>query len=302
MQAKPVYRTNWFCKWVFLFLGSGHMIKINKILNNNAVVSLDEAGNEVVIMGKGIAFKKRVEDFIEDEKIEKKFIFSPENTNEIINLFSSIPEKYIEITTAIVNLAEKTLNKELSKNLYFSLTDHIYSTIKRFEEGLSFTNPLLWEIKRFYIKEYEISLEALNIIYNFTNITLPNDEAGFIALHLVNAQLNQNSNTAYDITNIMQEILKIVRLNFKIEFNEESVNYYRFITHLKFFAQRILNKTTHENDKVDDLYNIITNNYSESFNTVLKIKEFINNKYDYILSNEEELYLTIHIEKIVHNE
>ncbi|HHX70770.1 MAG TPA: PRD domain-containing protein, partial [Gallicola sp.] len=206
-------------------------MKISKILNNNAVISKDKNDNEIVVMGKGIAFKKRVDDFLDDNQIEKTYIFSPENTKEIIKLFSSIPDVYIEITSNIISLAETTLNKSLSKNLYISLTDHIFSAVTRLEEGISFTNPLLWDIKRFYINEYEVALEALKIINEKIGTQLPEDEAGFIALHIVNAQLEQNENTVYEITNIMQEILKIVRLHFRIEFDEDSINYYRFITH-----------------------------------------------------------------------
>lgn len=274
-------------------------MKISKILNNNAVISKDKNDNEIVVMGKGIAFKKRVDDFLDDNQIEKTYIFSPENTKEIIKLFSSIPDVYIEITSNIISLAETTLNKSLSKNLYISLTDHIFSAVTRLEEGISFTNPLLWDIKRFYINEYEVALEALKIINEKIGTQLPEDEAGFIALHIVNAQLEQNENTVYEITNIMQEILKIVRLHFGIEFDEDSINYYRFITHLKFFAQRILNKNAYEDDKVDELYIIIKNNYPESYSAVEKIREFIKSKYKYTLNNEEELYLTIHIEKVV---
>lgn len=251
-------------------------MKINKILNNNAIISIDENKNEIVVMGKGIAFKKKVEDYIENEKIEKTYIFSPENTKEIINLFSSIPEIYIEITTNIINLAETTLGKELSKNLYFSLTDHIYSAVSRLEEGISFTNPLIWDIKRFYINEYEVALESLKIIYEQIRVNLPEDEAGFIALHLVNAQLDQNHNIIYDITGIIQEILKITRLHFGIEFDEESINYYRFITHLKFFAQRILNKTNYKDDNINDLYNIIKNSYPKSYSAVEKLESLLN--------------------------
>ncbi|HHX67103.1 MAG TPA: PRD domain-containing protein, partial [Gallicola sp.] len=68
---------------------------------------------------------------------------------------------------------------------------------------------------------------------------------------------------------------------------------------LKFFAQRILNKNAYEDDKVDELYIIIKNNYPESYSAVEKIREFIKSKYKYTLNNEEELYLTIHIEKVV---
>lgn len=81
---------------------------------------------------------------------------------------------------------------------------------------------------------------ALGIIEKKTGVLLPNDEAGFIALHIVNGQLDEDVHDMYEITKIMQEIENIVRYRFKIEFNEESAYYYCFITHLKFFAQRLV--------------------------------------------------------------
>ena len=37
----------------------GGIMKIRKILNNNSAVVLDDDGQEVVVIGKAIAFKKR---------------------------------------------------------------------------------------------------------------------------------------------------------------------------------------------------------------------------------------------------
>lgn len=51
-------------------------------------------------------------------------------------------------------------------------------------------NALLWETQRFYNHEYLIGKEALSIIKNRLIIDLPEDEAGFIALHIVNAELD----------------------------------------------------------------------------------------------------------------
>ena len=39
--------------------------------------------------------------------------------------------------------------------------------------------------------------------------------------------------------------------------------------------------------------------YEKSYNCVLKIKAFIEHEYSYNLSDEEQLYLIIHIERIV---
>lgn len=40
--------------------------------------------------------------------------------------------------------------------------------------------------------------------------------------------------------------------------------------------------------------------YKNAYQCVNQIEKFIENKYDYRLSNEEKLYLTIHIERVVY--
>ena len=47
----------------------GGIMKIRKILNNNSAVVLDDDGQEVVVIGKAIAFKKKVGEAINPKKI-----------------------------------------------------------------------------------------------------------------------------------------------------------------------------------------------------------------------------------------
>lgn len=46
---------------------------IEKVLNNNVVITRDERNQEMIVMGKGLAFKKKVGDPIFDSCIDKKF-------------------------------------------------------------------------------------------------------------------------------------------------------------------------------------------------------------------------------------
>ncbi len=46
-------------------------MKIWKALNNNVAVVLDEKGQEKIVMGKGICFKKGAGDSISDDSIDK---------------------------------------------------------------------------------------------------------------------------------------------------------------------------------------------------------------------------------------
>lgn len=273
---------------------------IEKILNNNAVVSLSDERSEIIVMGKGIAFGKKRGDLIDDDRIEKVFTLkNGDLTNKLKQLIEEIPIEYMAVSEDIIKFTKLQLGKSLNDTIYISLTDHIHYAVERFKKGLIIKNGLLWETKNLYKEEFQIGLEALKMIEQAFGVGLPEDEAAFIALHIVNAELNEDIGNIMAMTEIVQEILKIVKYHFLIEFEEESLNYYRFITHLKFFAQRLVNKEFYEDDRQDDLFQIVKTRYTDSYDCALKIKEFINKKYRYIITQDEMMYLTIHIERVV---
>ena len=298
MQAKPTKIIGGFC--LFLSLKGGEKVYIDKVLNNNAFISLDENNEEIVVMGKGIAFGKKGNQEVDLSGFKYKiFSNNDKNLNEkLISIVSDIPEEYLSITTKVVSLFEKQYNKKLNDIIYVSLTEHIHGAVERYKNGIQVKNPLILEIKRLFTDEYATGKSALEIIKQELEIDFEEDEAGYIAHHIVNAELNNDMSNIVNITKIMQEILNIIKYFFKVEFNEESVAYYRFITHLKFFAQRVFNNAIYNEDEAE-LFDILKEKYKESYNCVLKIKSFIEHEYSYALSDEEQLYLIIHIERIV---
>lgn len=273
-------------------------MQIEKILNNNVVTVINEQNIELVVMGRGLAFKKRRGDYLEEDKIEKIFTLSNQKlSDKLKTLLSEIPIEHMELSEEIINFAKLHLGKMLDDSIYVSLTDHISFALERFSKGMQIKNAMLWEIKKFYKEEYEVGKAALQIIHSKLGVMLPEDEAGHIALHLVNAELNEEMPNMVNITKIMNDILNIVKHHFRLEYDEESLAYYRFITHLKFFAQRLINGTPppdHENG----LFNLVKEQYKEAFASVEKIKIYIDKTYNRELTNDEMLYLTIHIERI----
>ena len=158
---------------------------------------------------------------------------------------------------------------------------------------------MLWEIKRFYNHEFLIGKEALTIIKKRLDIMLSEYEAASIALHIVNAQLNsRDMNDTLDITKMIQNILNIVKFHFNIELDEYSLHYERFITHLKFFAQRLVNGNYYE-DNDNELYEIIKAKYPNSYECTKRIEGFIKQKFNDKLTKEEKLYLIVHTARVV---
>ena len=277
-------------------------MRIDRILNNNVVIIKDENGEEQVVCGKGIAYKKKAGDLLSEKLINKVFVLKDtaqkQHFQEII---SEIPVEYIQITTEIVEMLTQTLERKLNAAIYISLSYHIYMAITRYLDGVVVKNSMLWDIKRFYEKEYQAAKKVWKMINQTFKVELPEDEIGFITLHIVNAEMdNENLKQTMEVTKLMQEISNIVRYYFSVEFNTESVYYYRFITHLKFFAQRLLTDKEYEDDQDNELFNTIRQKYRTSYKCVEKIAEFISRKYEKELSDEEKLYLTIHIERVIY--
>ena len=275
---------------------------IKRILTNNAVVIDDENQQEKIVCGKGIAFKKRPGMEIDEMSINQTFILEGGGEySRFKQLLKDVPLEYLELSSEIINMAKLEFAKKFKDNVIITLSDHLYVAIKRCREGMTISNPLLWDIKNFYEIEYDIGLRALELIKNKFHIQLPNDEAGFIALHIVNVELDEdNMDHIFQVTKVIQEIMTIVKYHFHAEFDTSNVYYYRFITHLKFFALRLLKDNQFNEDEENELLDVVKDKYCTSYECVLKIKDFLEKKYNYTLQEDEIVYLTIHVHRVVH--
>lgn len=274
---------------------------IKRVLNNNTVISTNSQGIDVLLMGKGVAFGKKKGEVLDISLVEKTFLLKDKGTqNKFTELLLNVPLEHVLVAEKIINFGKIKLGKNLNEIIYVNLTDHIHSAILRYQEGMILKNPLRWDIARFYSDEYAVGEKALDIVAKDLGVSFEIDEAAFIALHFVNAQLAQKDNLAYDIAEITKGIESVVKTYYRTEFDEESLDYYRFITHVKFFAQRLL-KGEHYDDEDDELLAILKNKYPSEYACALKIGEYVQANFQYELHATELLYLTAHIRRITKN-
>lgn len=273
---------------------------VEKVLNNNVVVSIDpKTKKEVILMGSGIAFNKKPGQQIDEKKIEKTFVVDDENLgNKIKKLINQIPEGIFEITDEIITHAIVELNTVLDKQIYVSLADHIAFAVKRFRSGIIIKNELLNEVRRVHKAEFKVSLWAVDYINEKLGIELPEDEAGFIALHFVNAGYRETTMKSITSTKIIKDILNIIKYNFAIELDEDDLNYDRLLTHLKYFAKRIVNNNQ-SNSTDSDFIKMISTTYPEAYECAVKIGDYILKNNDYYVNDDEIVYLTMHIQRVI---
>lgn len=273
-------------------------MRIQKAINNNIVWSTDASGKEVIVLGNGVGFKKSKGDSVDQARIEKVFYLSNDKMSQFEQLVKSIPLSSIKAAEKIIDYAKKQINIELNDNIYIALTDHLNYAIERKKQGIQFKNALLWEIKKYYPKEFSIGEEAVRIIEDDLNVKLSEDESGFFALHVVNAELPGDTSQGMDMPDIINDIVNLVKFTIKKDIKESSLSYERFITHLKFFLQRVI---AHQLYRAEDLpwAGELKEEYALAYKTALRIQSYVKAKLKYNISEEEITYLTIHIQRII---
>lgn len=276
------------------------MFTIKKVFNNNIAYVIDEASAEFILLGRGLAFQKKGGDLIDSAKIEKTFRLESEEINDKFSqLFRDVPLGQIELSVRIIEEAQKTLNKVFDDQIFISISDHISFALKRAREGLNLPNALLWEVMKFYPDEYAAALVAVERINYYENVTLSESEAGFIALHFVNADTSSDMmEHTVETTETIHDILKIVQLFFNVEFDEKSLNYIRFVSHIKYFVDRILNNTFYEESE-DSLFDLIVAKYPKEHLSVNKIENYIKKRFGKDLRPDEKVYFIIHVNRVV---
>ena len=111
-------------------------MKISKVINNNVLSAFDENGQEVVLMGRGLGFKAKTGDDIDESRVQK--VFCIENSalsRQFQEMISNIPMEHMQISADIISYAKNECGMELNQSIYVALTDHINFAIERYRSS-----------------------------------------------------------------------------------------------------------------------------------------------------------------------
>lgn len=277
-------------------------MRISKIFNNNCVSTVQE-DKELILTGSGIGFQKKINDEIDQSKIEKKFLVVDEHRVEFEQLINRLPIDYFETSRTIIEYAEEKLNEKLNDSINVPLTDHIANAVFRYKEGLHLPNLFLNDFKTFYPSEYEVSEWALNYINERLDVVLPEDELAYLTMHLVNAGSGKGVTHAQNTVYLVNEVTRIISEDLKLDLDKDSLSYQRLITHLKYLSQRVLGDSEDNNmmteDMEDDFSLLVIMKLKKFQPTITNIAAFILKKFKYQLSADERMYIGIHLHQLI---
>lgn len=267
---------------------------IKKALNNNVVVA-EKNGREYVLVGKAIGFNAGKGTKLSEVKVENRFVkeVKPEDDN-FDRILKDIDSEIVGISEEIIFLSEKKLNVKLSEAIHVSLPDHINFSIRRVEKGITIENPFLIELKAMYPQEYSLAEKALNMVNDRLQLELPEDEIGFICMHINAAIRQQAVSTSLAYTKKIGEIMALISSILKKEFDKNSMEYIRTVTHLNFMIERIMNNKTIKNNLLDNIKKDLYNEYAIAIKVAIKIENLLAIK----VPEDEIGYIALHLNRL----
>lgn len=276
------------------------MSRIKKVLNSSVILVEDKKNNEYIILGKGIGFGRKKGEIVDENSKNFQYFFpvNPEDLEQVTSIINEIPAHILNVTSKVIEKSKEMLKTKFNNNIYLLLADHINFAIYRYEKNIKIQNRLSWEIKSFYPEEYKAALWALNYINENLVVNLPESEAVNIAFHLINASNDESQK--YDSEKYAKTIGDIVKisieeLDYTIKNND--INYIRYTTHIKFLVERIFNGKMLENTN-EELYYLLKENNKIEYEIANKIKDYIYSKFDIILSDEEMIFIIVHLNRL----
>ncbi|MFT0848485.1 PRD domain-containing protein [Actinomycetaceae bacterium L2_0104] len=275
-------------------------MKISRIFNNNSVGVVLPDGREAVLVGPGLGWNKRRGDAVNEVQIEKRYILEQNQQSQgMRSILVSLPLEIVELTSAIARRLSQLHHIDLSPVVEIGLADHLAAAFERLDTRIELSNNLLFETKATYRREFEIALEVLEWTEDLTGRRLPLDEAGFIALHLVNAGLTGNMMETQRIASAVTGVMAIVREWMPLGMPSDQSHIERFLTHLKFVLRR-LTESTQLSGSHENMFAMMKVSEPESFDCAVLIAAYLQRTFGDELSTEEVLYLVIHLARLRH--
>lgn len=269
------------------------MQAIRKI-NNNVVVCVDSSGKELIAMGKGIGFEQTPRE-ISLSEIERTFYELDESH---ISAMQDLPVDVIDFCAKFIDIAKNELPYELSPNVTLSLADHVSFALERCRKNIKVQMPLAYDIAQMYPREYKLAQAAVKRLSHEYLIYVPETEAVGIAMILLNAKLEGGPRIAFEsFESITEEITEVIEEQLKIYIERDTFNYSRFATHLQYLFSRLDSDTEIVSDN-REMSEQLAKEYPKIARCVDRVALIIERKWNKKLSDEEKLYLLLHINRI----
>lgn len=268
----------------------------NKKLNNNVLLALDNQGNPVILIGRGIGFHAMENaPFQETSRIEQTFVlYQQENQSRFQEILRDTDPELIAIIEECLKKFQQHCQGPINENIHNTLTDHMAFALERHKRGIDFHNPFNESLKYVYPEDYQFAQEIIDKVNRFYHTNLVEDEIGIVAIHLRAAKQNESLQLSRKRARLIEATVSALYHLIGAQPDKHSLTYQRLLIHCRLAYDRIFKQ-----EPMDDaIVKLIRKEYEPEFQAVKKILNRIGRENDVAIPESEASYLVIHLKRL----
>lgn len=273
--------------------------RITKILNHNSFMGIESKNDqECLIMGKGVAFGKKVGQTVSVTGDVRVYSLKElTDRGEAKDIIKSVSPLCLELANEVLDQAEEEFGK-VDRSILFTMADHLDFAVRRIQNGEQISNPLTDDIRIMFYKEYKVAGCIRDLLKEKLGIRIDEHEIGYIALHVHAAIVDENVSQAMEIARTVRECICMVEEETGKSIDVMSLSYNRLMNHVRYMVARAI----HGEKLKMSLNDYMSVKFPGPYMTAEKICRKMEKSLKLPIPDIEIGYLAMHLERMMDRE
>lgn len=273
--------------------------RITKILNHNSSMGIESKNDqECLIMGKGVAFGKKVGQTVSVTGDARVYSLKElTDRGEAKDIIKSVSPLCLELANEVLDQAEEEFGK-VDRSILFTMADHLDFAVRRIQNGEQISNPLTDDIRIMFYKEYKVAGCIRDLLKEKLGIRIDEHEIGYIALHVHAAIVDENVSQAMEIARTVRECICMVEEETGKSIDVMSLSYNRLMNHVRYMVARAI----HGEKLKMSLNDYMSVKFPGPYMTAEKICRKMEKSLKLPIPDIEIGYLAMHLERMMDRE
>ena len=273
--------------------------RITKILNHNSFMGIGSKNDqECLIMGKGVAFGKKVGQTVSVTGDARVYSLKElTDRGEAKDIIKSVSPLCLELANEVLDQAEEEFGK-VDRSILFTMADHLDFAVRRIQNGEQISNPLTDDIRIMFYKEYKVAGCIRDLLKEKLGIRIDEHEIGYIALHVHAAIVDENVSQAMEIARTVRECICMVEEETGKFIDVMSLSYNRLMNHVRYMVARAI----HGEKLKMSLNDYMSVKFPGPYMTAEKICRKMEKSLKLPIPDIEIGYLAMHLERMMDRE
>ena len=275
------------------------LYRIAKILNHNSFMGIESKNDqECLIMGKGVAFGKKVGQTVSVTGDARVYSLKElTDRGEAKDIIKSVSPLCLELANEVLDQAEEEFGK-VDRSILFTMADHLDFAVRRIQNGEQISNPLTDDIRIMFYKEYKVAGCIRDLLKEKLGIRIDEHEIGYIALHVHAAIVDENVSQAMEIARTVRECICMVEEETGKSIDVMSLSYNRLMNHVRYMVARAI----HGEKLKMSLNDYMSVKFPGPYMTAEKICRKMEKSLKLPIPDIEIGYLAMHLERMMDRE